>query len=79
MKCSVERLIEALIGIELAQARKAAEEKAMQARKASYVVTVSRSYGSLAKRLHRHWQIVSGYAVVTAQSSKGWQKPLTGC
>ena len=46
MKCSVERLIEALIGIELAQARKAAEEKAMQARKASYVVTISRSYGS---------------------------------
>ena len=46
MKCSVERLIEALIGIELAQARKAAEVKAMQARKASYVVTISRSYGS---------------------------------
>ena len=39
MKCSVERLIEALIGIELAQARKAAEKKAVQARKASYVVT----------------------------------------
>jgi cytidylate kinase len=49
MKCSVERLIEALIGIELAQARKAAEEKAMRARKASYVVTVSRGYGSLGK------------------------------
>jgi len=46
MKCSVERLIEALIGIELAQARKAAEEKAMQVRKSSYVVTISRSYGS---------------------------------
>ncbi|MGB5178186.1 MAG: cytidylate kinase-like family protein [Gammaproteobacteria bacterium] len=46
MKCSVERLIEALIGIELAQARKAAEDKAVQARKASYVVTLSRSYGS---------------------------------
>jgi cytidylate kinase len=46
MKCSVERLIEALIGIELAQARKAAEVKAMQARKTSYVVTISRSYGS---------------------------------
>ena len=34
MKCSVERLIESLIGIELAQERKAAEEKAEQARKA---------------------------------------------
>jgi cytidylate kinase len=49
MKCSVERLIEALIGIELAQQRKAAEKKADQARKASYVVTVSRGYGSLGK------------------------------
>lgn len=51
MKCSVERLIEALIGIELAQERKAAEEKAAQARKASYVVTISRSYGSLGHRI----------------------------
>jgi cytidylate kinase len=51
MKCSVERLIEGLIGIELAQERKAAEEKATQARKASYVVTVSRGYGSLGKRI----------------------------
>jgi len=51
MKCSVERLIEALIGIELAQARKAAEDKAMQARKASYVVTISRSYGSHGHRI----------------------------
>lgn len=49
MKCSVERLLEALIGIELAQQRKAADEKAVLARKASYVVTVSRGYGSLGK------------------------------
>jgi hypothetical protein len=51
MKCSVERLIEALIGVELAQQRKAAEQKAAQARKASYVVTVSRGYGSLGKHI----------------------------
>jgi cytidylate kinase len=51
MKCSVERLIEALIGVELAQERKAAEDKAEQARQASYVVTVSRSYGSLGKQV----------------------------
>jgi cytidylate kinase len=53
MKCSVERLIEALIGVELAQERKAAEEKAAQARQASYVVTVSRGYGSLGKQVAR--------------------------
>jgi len=51
MKCSVERLIEGLIGIELAQERKAAEEKAALARKAGYVVTVSRGFGSLGKRI----------------------------
>ena len=51
MKCSVERLIEALIGVELAQERKAAEDKAERARQASYVVTVSRSYGSLGKQV----------------------------
>jgi len=51
MKCSVERLIEALIGMELAQARKATEEREAQARKASYVVTVSRSYGSHGHRI----------------------------
>ena len=51
MKCSVERLIEGLIGIELAQQRKALEEKAAQARKASYVVAVSRGFGSLGKRI----------------------------
>jgi len=51
MKCSAERLIEALIGVELAQERKAAEEKAAQARRASYVVTVSRGYGSLGKKV----------------------------
>jgi cytidylate kinase len=51
MKCSVERLIEALIGVELAQERKAAEDKAALARKASYVVTVSRGYGSHGKHI----------------------------
>ena len=51
MKCSVERLIEALIGVELAQQRKAAEKKATQERKASYVVTVSRGYGSQGHRI----------------------------
>jgi cytidylate kinase len=51
MKCSVERLIEGLIAVELAQERKAAEMKATQARKASYVVTVSRGFGSLGKRI----------------------------
>ena len=51
MKCSAERLIEAIIGIELAQQRKMTEEKAEKARKASYVVTVSRSYGSLGGRV----------------------------
>jgi len=50
MKCSTERLIEALIGVELAQERKAAEQKAAVARKASLVVTVSRGYGSLGKQ-----------------------------
>ena len=53
MKCSVERLIEALIGMELAQARKAAEVRAEQARRSSYVVTVSRSYGSHGHRIAR--------------------------
>jgi cytidylate kinase len=53
MKCSAERLIEALIGVELAQERKAAEEKAAQARRATYVVTVSRGYGSLGKQVAR--------------------------
>ena len=51
MKCSAERLIEALIGVELAQERKAAEEKAAQARQASYVVTISRGFGSLGKEV----------------------------
>jgi cytidylate kinase len=51
MKCSVERLIEALIGVELAQERKAAQEKSAQARKASYVVTVSRGFGSHGKHI----------------------------
>ena len=50
MKCSVERLIEALIGIELAQERKAAEERKEKARQANYVVTVSRGFGSLGKQ-----------------------------
>lgn len=51
MQCSAERLIEALIGVELAQERKAAEKKAAQARRESYVVTVSRGYGSLGKQM----------------------------
>jgi cytidylate kinase len=51
MKCSAERLIEALIGIELAQERKAAQEKADKARRASYVVTVSRGFGSCGKQV----------------------------
>jgi cytidylate kinase len=51
MKCSVERLIEALIGVELAKERKAAQEKAEITRRASYVVTVSRGYGSLGKQV----------------------------
>lgn len=51
MKCSAERLIEALVGAELAEERKAAEERARKARKASYVVTVSRGYGSLGKQV----------------------------
>ena len=51
MKCSAERLIEALIGIELAQERKAAQEKADKARRATYVVTVSRGFGSNGKKV----------------------------
>lgn len=51
MKCSAERLINALIGIELAKERKAAEERKAAARRASYVVTVSRGYGSLGKQV----------------------------
>jgi len=51
MKCSVERLIEGLIAVELAQERKALEERAARARKVSYVVTVSRGFGSLGKRI----------------------------
>jgi cytidylate kinase len=51
MQCSAERLIEALIGIDLARERKAAEQHAEQARRASYVVTVSRGYGSLGREV----------------------------
>jgi Cytidylate kinase-like family len=47
MKYTAERLIEALVGIDQARERKAIEQRAEQARKASYVVTVSRGYGSL--------------------------------
>lgn len=50
MKCSAERLIEAIVGIELARQRKKVEQQAELARKASYVVTVSRGYGSLGSR-----------------------------
>lgn len=51
MKCSAERLIEALVGVDQARERKAAEEQAALARKATYVVTVSRGYGSLGKQV----------------------------
>jgi len=51
MKCNAERLIEALIGAELAEKRKADEDRASMARKATYVVTVSRGYGSLGKQV----------------------------
>jgi len=51
MKCSAERLIEAMIGIELAQERKAAQDKADKARRASYVVTVSRGFGACGKEV----------------------------
>jgi cytidylate kinase len=51
MKCSAERLIDALIGVDLAKERKAAEERAVLNRQASYVVTVSRGYGSQGKRV----------------------------
>jgi cytidylate kinase len=51
MKCSAERLIEALVGVDLAKERKAAEERAAIARKAGYVVTISRGYGSRGKQV----------------------------
>ena len=53
MKCSAERLIEALIAVDLARERKAAEQRAREARQASYVVTVSRGYGSRGKHVAR--------------------------
>ena len=49
MKCSVERLIEALIGAEIARERKVAEERAAHELHSTYVVTVSRGYGALGK------------------------------
>lgn len=49
MKCSAERLIDALIGVDLAKERKAAEARAASARQATYVVTMSRGYGSQGK------------------------------
>jgi len=49
MKCSVERLIEALIGSEIARERKVAEARAAEQRRSMYVVTVSRGYGALGK------------------------------
>lgn len=49
MKCSVERLIEALIATEMARERKAMEERAAAALRSTYVVTVSRGYGALGK------------------------------
>lgn len=51
MKCSVERLIEALIGSELARERKVAEERAAATQRSTYVVTVSRGYGALGREI----------------------------
>ena len=49
MKCSVERLIEALIATEMARERKAMEDRAAAELRSTYVVTVSRGYGALGK------------------------------
>ena len=49
MKCSVERLIEALIASEIARERKAAEKRTAEKLRSTYVVTVSRGYGALGK------------------------------
>ena len=49
MKCSVERLIEALIASEIARERKAAEACSAAQRRSTYVLTVSRGYGALGK------------------------------
>ena len=51
MKCSVERLIEALIGSEIARERKVAEERAAAKQRSTYVVTVSRGYGALGREI----------------------------
>ena len=51
MKCNVERMIEALIASEVAAQRKADEDRASATRRATYVVTVSRGYGSLGKKI----------------------------
>lgn len=51
MKCSVERLIEALIASDIARERKAAEERAAAELRSTYVVTVSRGYGALGKEI----------------------------
>ena len=49
MKCSFERLIEALIATEMARERKAMEDRAAAELRSTYVVTVSRGYGALGK------------------------------
>lgn len=49
MKCSVERLIEALIASEMARERRAKEDRAAAELRSTYVVTVSRGYGALGK------------------------------
>ena len=51
MACSAERLIEALIAVDLAEERRGEHKRASRARKATYVLTVSRGYGSLGKDL----------------------------
>ncbi len=52
MKCSVERLIKAMIGVEQAQEHKSFDKKSELATNGrSNVVTISRSYGSLGKQV----------------------------
>ena len=51
MTDNVGRLIQALIGADQAQERKSVEQRAEQERKAGYVVTISRGYGSQGKEV----------------------------
>lgn len=47
MECSVDRLVEALVGVEAARERRAKEDRSAAASRHTYVVTVSRGYGAL--------------------------------